>query len=205
MNSGAGPKPGGMQMRPGGGFNASPGGLSEHMDDAAMQQAFSQKAGASQASQISPQQMAQAAAQKQAQQQPREMGTIGDEVKRMGGDLLKEMKQLFSFATLFGIEPTTLTPEEQQKLKIIHQNYQKLDQEQQAYARQKYQEEQQRKKMQEEEAARRRQQEEASQSQVVMPSSPKKGAQGPGGSKKQQATQRLQDKRKQMSGPGDIN
>ncbi|NCS97670.1 MAG: hypothetical protein GW762_03735 [Candidatus Pacebacteria bacterium] len=199
-----GPKPSGTQMRPSGGFNASPGGMSEHMDEAAMQQAASQKATSQQASQISPQQMAQAAAQKQATQQPREMGTIGDEVKRMGGDLLKEMKALFSFATLFGIEPSTLSPEEKEKLKIIHQNYQKLDQEQQAYARQKYQEEQQRKKMLEQEAAQRKQQEEAAQSQVIMPSSPQKGAKQ-GGSQKQQTTQRLQDKRKTLGGPGDIN
>lgn len=204
----SGPNPGGMRMRPGGGFNSSPGGISEHMDESATQQAFSQKATSQQASQLTQQQLAQAAAQKQQQQQqapPREMGTIGDEVKRMGGDIVKEMKQLFSFATWFGLEPETMTPEEKEKLKIIHQNYQKLDQEQQAYARQKYQEEQQRKKAAEQEAAMKKQQEEAAQSQVVMPSSPKKGAQGPGGSKKQKATQMLQDKRKKLGGPGDIN
>lgn len=201
-----GPNPSGMQMRPGGGFNAAPGGLSEHMDEAALQQAMGTKAQAQQSGNISPQQMAQAATQKSQQQQPREMGTIGEEMKRMGGDVVKGLKELFSFATWFGLDPQTMTPEEQQKLKTIHQNYQKLDQEQQAYARQKYQEEQQRKKAQEEEAAMRRQQEEASKSEMAMPSSPQKGAQGPGGgSKKQKTTQMLQDKRKKLSGPGDIN
>lgn len=201
----SGPKPGGMRMRPGGGFNSSPGGISEHMDESATQQAFSQKAASQQSSQLTQQQIAQAAAQKQQQTQPREVGTVGEEVKRMGGDIVKEMKQLFSFAAWFGLEPETMTPEEKEKLKVIHQNYQKLDQEQQAYARQKFQEEQQRKKMVEEEAAMKKQQEEAAQSEVVMPSSPKKGAQGPGGSKKQKATQMLQDKRKKLGGPGDIN
>ncbi len=204
-----GPKPGGSStaMRPGGGFNSMPGGMSEHMDDAALQSAMTQKAGSQQAGQISPQQMAQAAAGSSQQQKkpPREVGTIGEELQRVGADLFEGVKDLFSFSAWFGINSDTLSPDEKQRMKVVHQNFQKLDQEQQAYARQKYQEEQQRKKMQEEEARQRRQQEEAAQSQMVMPSGPSKGAQGPGGSKKQKATQMLQDKRKKLGGPGDVN
>ncbi|MCB9801332.1 MAG: hypothetical protein H6773_04055 [Pseudomonadales bacterium] len=201
-----GPNPSGMQMRPGGGFNAAPGGLSEHMDEAALQQAMGAKAQAQQSGTISPQQMAQAAAQKSQQQQPREMGTIGEEVKRMGSDVVVGLKEFFSFATWFGFDPKTMTPEEQQKLKTVHQNFQNLDEQQQRYVQERFQKEQQRKKMMEEEAARRKQEDEAASSEVIMPSSPQKGAQGPGGgSKKKQATQMLQDKRKKMSGPGDIN
>ena len=203
-----GPKPGGSgaAMRPGGGFNSAPGGMSEHMDDAALQSAMTQKAGSQQAGQVSPQQMAQAAAGKTQQQSPpREVGTIGEELQRAGADLLKGVKDLFSFSAWFGINSDALSPEDKQRMKTIHQNFQKLDQEQQAYARQKFQEEQQRKKMQEEEAQQRKQQEEAASTQMVMPSGPTRGAKGQGGSKKQQATQRLDDKRKKLGGPGDVN
>ncbi len=199
--------PAGMRARPGGGFNAAPGGLSEHMDEAAMQQALSAQAQSQQTGAISPQQVAQTAAtQASSTQQPREMGTLGEEVERMGSDVVEGIKDFLSFATWFGLDPQTMTPEEKQRLKTVHTTYQKLDQEQQAYARQKYQQEQQRKKQQEEEAAmRRRQQEEAANKDVIVPKSPQKGARGFGGSKKQKATQMLQDKRKKLGGLGDIN
>ena len=118
-------------------------------------------------------------------------------------DLTKGLLDFGQFATWFGFEPGALSAEQKQHLKTVHQNYQRLSQEEQAIVRQKHQEHQQRKQMIAQEDARRHQQEEAAQSQVAMPSGPKKGAQG--GKKTATPVQRMQDKRKQLGGPGDVN
>ncbi len=133
-------------------------------------------------------------------QKPRAVGTIGEEAKRFGSDILKGIKDFFSVQTWLGIEPAKLDPQEQAKAQQIHQRYQQLDQEQQQVAQQMFQEKMQRKQMQEEEEMRRKQREEEQKAQSFdMPSGPQKGAQGQGGSKKQSATQKLQNDRKKLS------
>ena len=91
---------GGMRARPGGGFNSGMGQFGEHLDESAMQQAMTQKALAQQ--QANPQTAAAAAAgakqaaQPASQQQPREVGSLGDELlKRPFHDIWHEIKQFF--------------------------------------------------------------------------------------------------------------
>lgn len=211
-----GPKPGGAGLRPrmGGGFNQAMGQFGEHLDENAFTQASSQKALGQQAAQVTPQQMAAAQAQAAQQQapggapvEPREVGTIKDEAKRAVTDIWEQVKNFFSLNTWLGIKPNKLTPEEQAKAKTVHQRYKQLDQEQQQVARQRYEKEMKRRQMIEEEKQRKAQQEaQAKQnSDIAVPSSPKKGPVGPGGSKKQKAVQKLQNDRKQMSGPSGAN
>lgn len=211
-----GPKPGGAGLRPrmGGGFNQAMGQFGEHLDENSFKQASSQKALGQQAAQVTPQQMAAAQAQAAQQQspggapaEPREVGTIKDEAKRAATDVWEQVKSFFSINTWLGVKPNTLTPEEQAKAKTVHQRYKQLDQEQQQVARQRYEKEMKRRQAIEEEKQRKAQQEaQAKQnSDIAVPSSPKKGPVGPGGSKKQKAVQKLQNDRKQLSGPGSAN
>ena len=133
-------------------------------------------------------------------QKPRAVGTVVQEAQRFGGDVLKSLKDFFSVQTWLGIEPSKLDPQQQAKARQVHQRYQQLDQEQQQVAQQMFEEKMQRKRIQEEEAMRKRQRDEEQKAQsVVMPSSPQKGAQAQGGSKKQRATQKLQNDRKTLS------
>jgi CRISPR/Cas system-associated endonuclease/helicase Cas3 len=128
--------------------------------------------------------------------EPREVGTFGEEVKRGIGDVWQEVKEFFSINTWLGIDPETMTPEEEAHAKQVHARYQQLDQEQQAVAKQMYQEKMQKKKMQEEEEKRKKQIEAQKKAQSVqMPSGPKKGAAGGGKSKKGRAMQKLQQDR----------
>lgn len=198
----------------GGGFNQAMGQFGEHLDENAFQQASSQKALGQQAAQVTPQQMATAQAQAAQQQapggapaEPREVGTIPDEIKRMGQDLWEGVKNFFSLNTWLGIKPNNLTPDEQAKAKTVHQRYKQLDQEQQQEARRRYEKEMKRRQSIEEEKQRKAQQEaQAKQnSDISVPSSPKKGPVGPSGNKKQRAVTKLQQDRKTLSGPGSAN
>ncbi len=210
-----GPKPGGaggLKPRMGGGFNQAMGQFGEHLDESAFKQASSQKALGQQGAQVSQQQMAAAQAQAAQQQspgtpaEPREVGTIPDEAKRVVADIWADVKSFFSIHTWLGIKPNTLTPEEQNKAKTVHQRYKQLDQEQQQEARRRYEKEMKRRQKMEEEKQRKAQQEaQANQSSVEVPSGPKKGPVGPSGNKKQKAVQKLQNDRKTLSGPGSAN
>ena len=120
-----------------------------------------------------------------AQQQPRAVGSLGDElIRRPFGDIWKEVK-VFSLNTWLGIDPNTEDPEKQQRLAAIHRGYEKLDQEQQAYARQLVQQREQQKKQQLEEEQRKKQfeQQQREQSSIQAPSSPQKGPVGPASGK----------------------
>jgi hypothetical protein len=128
-------------------------------------------------------------------QKSREVGTIGEElVKRPLADIAKGIRSIFSIDNLLGQESSQPGPEEQAKKKQLHQRFNQLSGEEQAVARERYQREMERKQRMAEEDEMRRQQE-AQKSVVQMPSSPQKGPAGPGGSKKQQAMQQLQDDR----------
>lgn len=124
--------------------------------------------------------------------QPREVGTVGEElVKRPLNDIAKGIRSIFSIDNLLGNESSQPDPEKQAKKKMIHQRFNQLSAEEQAVARERFQAEIERKQRMAEEDEMRKQQE-AQQKTVQMPASPQKG---PGGSKKQQAMQQLQDDR----------
>lgn len=195
--------------RPGGGFNPGMGdSFGEHMDENAMQQAMQQKALTQQqgsAGAAAPG-VAQQKAQQQQQKPPRSVGTLGEElIKRPISGVIEQLKGFFDVNNWLGIEPAKDDAEKQAKQQQMMQRYNKLNSEQQAVAKQKYQEEIQRKKAEEEQKQRQKQAEEQRKSQSIdMPSSPQKGAAGPGG-KKQKAVQKLQNDRKTLSGPSSAN
>ncbi len=221
------PKAGGpgARVRAGGGFNQFADELGgEHLQSSAMQQAMQQKAAAQKtadprAGQTSQAKMQQQALAQQLQQQqeraggqpqaPREVGTIPEEFKRMGQDAFQELKSFFSLNTWLGVKPETDDPEEVAKRKKLHERWQNLTEEQQAVAKRQYQEELERKRAEEEEAQQKKQLEEQKKERgLPMPASPQKGPIGPGTagkSKKQDAVQRLQQSRQQLSGPSSLN
>lgn len=128
--------------------------------------------------------------------QPREVGSVIDELKLGASDIFSQLKDFFSLNSWLGVDPNNLNPEQQAHAKQIHSRYQQLDQEQQAVARQMYQERMQRKRLQQQEEERKRQIEAQQKAQSIeMPSSPKKGAQQQGGSKKQRTMQKLKTDR----------
>lgn len=186
------------------------GQFGEHLDEAAMGQAVSQKQLGQQ--QVAPSGAAAAAAGQKAQAQagmpgagqpPRELGTLGDElIKRPIKDIWHEIKAFFSLNTWLGINPNTQDPAKQQKMAAVHKRYQQLDAEQQEVAKQQYQQELQRKKAEEEEKARKEQAaKQQEQQSIAMPSSPQKGPVGPssGKSKKSNAIAKMTQQRQTMS------
>ncbi|MCA9370087.1 MAG: hypothetical protein H6774_02740 [Pseudomonadales bacterium] len=199
-----------VRPRSGGGFTSGMGSFGEHMDENAMTQAMGQKQlsqlGAHPATAM--QGVANQKAQQQQQKPPRSVGTLKDElITRPVGDFFEELKQFFSLHAWLGIEPaSSKDPAEQARQQQAIKRYQQLNEEQQAYARQKYQAELQKKKQEEEENMQKKQAEEQrKRDSIQMPSSPKKGPVGPAGSKKQKAAQKLHQDRKQLSGPGSAN
>lgn len=100
----------------------------------------------------------------QHQQQPRDVGTLGEETKMMASDVVEGLKNLpFDIIRdILGLKREPKTPEELAQLQSFHQNYQNLDEQQQQVARQRLQAEAERKQLEEEEKlARKRQEEEA--------------------------------------------
>jgi hypothetical protein len=184
--------------RPGGGFNQGMGQFGEHLDENAAQQAMGQKALSQQTASTAQQKPATPPPAQQAP--PRELGTITDEAKRVGGDIWGEIKQFFSLNTWLGLNPDTMTAEDKQKASQVHQNWNKLTQEEQQVSKQRYQQEMQRKKQEEEEKQQREEQrrQQAESQPIQAPSGPQKGPKGPGG-KKQKAVQKLQHDRKTLS------
>jgi len=200
-----------FRPRPGGGFNPGMGGSNEHMDESAMQSAVQQKALSQQASQPNAQQIAQQAAQNQqqgaSQAPPREIGTIGEELLvRPAQDLLKGLASIFDLNAMLGLSPAQIeTPEEKAKKQQTLQRFNKLTEEDQAYARRKYQERLKQKEAEEQEKEQKRQIEAQKSQEVIVPSSTKKGPEGPSGNKKKQAVTKLQNDRKTLSGPSSVN
>jgi hypothetical protein len=202
-----------FRPRPSGGFNPGGDQFGEALDESALQQAVSQK------------QLGQAQAAGSGNPQgvptgtnplspgtppaaPREVGSIVEElVTRPAVDIAKGLWSLFDFSAALGITPPeTKTPEEKARLQATHNRYQKLNQEQQAYARKKYQEELQKKKVEREQEEQRKQQQAQQASQeIAMPSSPKNGPVGPAGSSKQRAMTKLQTDRTTLGGPASAN
>ncbi len=199
--------------RPGGGFNPGSDQFGEHLDEDALQQAMSQK-------QLGQQQAAGTGSPQGVPTgtnpisptapppPPREVGSIAEElITRPLKDIGKGLLSLFDFSSALGLTPPeSKTPEEKARVQATHRRYQKLNQEQQTYARQKYQEEMQKKKMLQEEEERQREQKRQMESQsVVVPSSPKNGPVGPSGSGKQRAATKLEQDRKTLGGPQSAN
>lgn len=211
--AGAGAK---QQVRPGGGFRQSFGNFSdEHENAAAAGAAATQKQAAQQSSILGQQGVAkqQAAAAgagqtplaspevKQQQTPPRNISNLGEElIKRPAVDILNTFKSFFDLNAILGINPGD-TPEQKTKKQKVAQNWQKLTQEEQAFVQQEFQKNQQKKQqeLQEEQARKEEEARQADAQAIAPPSSPKKGPIGPGGNKKQQASQLMQNKRTQMS------
>lgn len=129
------------------------------------------------------------------QQQPSEVGTVGEEIKGLGSQFSQELQNFFSLNYWMGVDPNgNKSPEEQAKARQIHSRYQQLTQEQQHVFQQQMQREQQQKRMRAEEDRRRKQRAEQNTG-FVMPSGPKKGAANPSGSNKQKARQRVDKNR----------
>lgn len=205
-----------QQVRPGGGFRQSFGNFSdEHENAAAASAAATQKQAAQQSSVLGQQGVAKQQAvaagagqtplaspeAKQQQAPPRSVGNLGEElIKRPAVDIINTFKSFFDLNAMLGINPGD-TPEQKTKKQKVARNWQKLTQEEQAFVQQEFQKNQQ-KKQQELQEEQARKEEEARQAQaqaIAPPSSPKKGPVGPGGNKKQQASQLIQNKRTQMS------
>lgn len=201
-----------LRPRPGGGFNQGMGQFGEHLDEAALQQAVSQKQlGQQQAAATgSPQGMPTAAnplSPSAAPTPPRELGSLTEELLvRPAVDIAKGLLSLFDFSAALGLSPPeTKTAEQKARMQATHARYQKLNQEQQAFARKKYQEEMQKKKLLEEETERKKQAEQQAAQELVMPTSPQKGPIGPTGSSKQRAVTKLQQDRQTLGGPASAN
>lgn len=192
--------------RPTGGFSSGHDQFGEHLDEAALQQAVSQKQlGQQQATATgSPQGVPTGSA---APTPPREMGSIAEElVTRPLVDIAKGVATLFDFSAALGMKPPeTKTPEEKQRMAATHQRYQQLNQEQQAYAKKEYQRRLQEKQQQEEMEEQRRQQQQAASQDIVVPTSTQKGPVGPTGSSKQRAVTKLQHDRQTLGGPASAN
>lgn len=208
----------------GGGLNAGFGGLNEHLDENALQQAMGQKQLGQQATSqqqsvnagqggqkaltdlsklqamdgMQPDALQQAGGARKA----RAVGTLPEElVFNPIKDVVAGLKSIFDINALLGINPATDSPEEKAKKQKMHQRWQKLTQEEQQVAQQRYQEEMQRKQTEEEEKMLKQQQaEDARANAIQAPSSPQKGPKGPGGSKKQKAVTKMQNDRKQLGG-----
>lgn len=198
----SGPKPG-AHARPMGGFNSGMGHFNEHLDEDAMQQAMQQKAlgqqsgGALPAGTGAPAHGSAAGAHAPA---PREVGTFQEElITRPAHDVAEGLKSLFDLKLALGIDPQTDDPQTQAKKKQMLQRFNQMTDAEQAVAQQEYQKRLQEKQAQEQEKEARRQQEAQQSQTLVVPQGQSKGAQNPGGSKKQQAAQRIQQDRKTLS------
>ncbi len=205
------------QMRPGGGFRQSFGsGFSDEYENSnALSAATTQKQATQQSSVLGQQGVAKQQAVSEgagqtplatsevAKQQtpPREITSLGEElIKRPVKDILQTGKSFFDLNALLGINPED-PPEKKAKKQKIAQNWQKLTSEEQAFIQQQYQEEQQKKQQElqaEQEQKEKEAQEEEAQA-IAPPTSPQKGPVGLTGSKKQQTSQLLQNRRTQMT------
>lgn len=205
-----------QQVRPGGGFRQSFGNFSdEHENSAATAAATSQKQVAQQSSVLGQQGVAKQLAaasgagqtplaspeSSQNQALPRSVSNLGEElITRPAKDVLNTFKSFFDLNALLGINPGD-TPEKKAKKQKIAQNWQKLTAEEQTYIQQEFQRNQQKKQeeIREEEARKEEEARQAEEQAIAPPTSPRKGPAAPSGSKKQQTSQLMQNKRTQMS------
>lgn len=204
-----------FRPRPSGGFGTGMGQFGEHLDEAALQQAVTQKqlgqqqaAGAGSPQGVATSQNPLSPSAVRQPTPPREVGTLTEElITRPAVDVVKGLLSLFDFSAALGLKPPeTKSPEEKARATATHQRYQKLNQEQQAFARKKYQETIQKKQAEQEVAERQKQQrQQAAAQEIVIPSSAQKGPIGPSGSSKQRAVTKLQHDRQTLGGPASAN
>lgn len=121
-----------------------------------MMESMAKKSGKQGQQQLQQQAMQQMSGQTgQAQQpKPRPVGTPMEELKMAVGDIFEQFK------FLLGLQRPPKTPEEEAQLQQFHQNWQRLDAEQQQVAQMRLQEEMQRKQMMEQEERMKKAQEE---------------------------------------------
>jgi len=190
--------------RMGGGMNSNLGNLSgEHFDEGLMQDAAKQKALASAAADPGQTPTSGQSGQNKlplstnSQQQNFRPIDAKKELKWMAEDVVKEVKSLFDINAALGIDPVKDSPEDQAKKQQMFGRYQKMNQEDQAYADKLYQEKMKEKQLEEQKKEEERiKKEKQEDNQIIMPSSPKKGPVGPGGSGKKRAAAQLEQDRK---------
>jgi hypothetical protein len=138
--------------------------------------------------------------------QPREVGSLTDElIKRPAHDIVNELKTFFDLNTLLGIKDPSKDPQTLAKKSQMMQKFNQMTAEEQQVVKQKYQERQMRKQKQEEEEAMKRQREQAEkQASISVPSSPQKGPKGPG-AQKPKAVMKLEQDRQKLNGPASAN
>lgn len=127
-----------------------------------------------------------------------QIGSLADElIKKPVKDIVTGVKEIFDINSLLGINPQTDDPEKQAKKKQMHQNWMRLNADQQQYAQRRYQELQQKKQVEEQQEQIQKQQHEAAKADaVLMPTSIKKGPVGPAaGNKKKSAANQLKQQR----------
>ena len=205
---------GGPKSLPGksGGMRPSFGGLGEgHLEEQAMQSAMQQKALGQKAGDSSQSTTGGSAlqpggqAQKAQQRQPRKVSGLKDElIKRPLKDIGAELKSFLSLGTWLGIEDNKDTPEEQMRKKKMHQRWQKLTQDEQRVAQEKYQKEMKKKQEEEREKQIKKQKEEQQKAASIAP--PTSTKKGPGmhmaqaKNSKQRAEAQLRQDRTTLSG-----
>ncbi len=192
-----------FRPRPGGGFNQGMGAFNEEMDQQSMQTALQQKALTQQQS-VTP---TQAAAASQGPAQPREVGTLTEELlQRPAKDVAEGLVSFFDLHKLLNINPETDTPEEQAQKRQMHQRYQEMTEAEKAEAQKnaKMAMEQKQHDLQVEE--QKKQAEAQQDKQLNIPTGKKDGPVGPGQkSHKQDMVAKLQHDRKTLSGPASAN
>lgn len=136
---------------------------------------------------------------------PREVGTLSEElIKRPAQDVVAGLKSFLDVSELLGVKSED-DPQTKARKKQIAHNFEKLEAEDQAFVRKKYQEEMEKKQREQQEEEERKRQAEAAQEQdLAMPSSPQKGPVGPGGQKKPAAVMKLEQDRKTLGGPQNV-
>jgi len=205
---------GGPKSLPGksGGMRPSFGGLGEgHLEEQAMQSAMQQKALGQKAGDSSQSTTGGSALQpggqqkKPQQRKPRKVGTLKEELlNRPFKDAVDELKGFFSLSSWLGIEDNKDTTEEQMRKKKMHQRWQKLTQDEQRVAQEKYQKEMKKKQEEEREKQIKKQKEEQKKAQSIAPPSTPKSGPGAGmagqKSNKGRAMQKLQMDRTSLGG-----
>jgi hypothetical protein len=206
--------------RPSGGFNQGLGqfndNFGEHLDENAMQAAVQQKALAQQgtssaqpAAQIAPGQPDQSALGSPepagVPTEPRELGTVQEELlQRPAHDIVEGLKSFFDIYSLLEINPETDDPQTQAHKKQMLDRWQRLNQEQQQVAQEKYQFEMKKKQEEEARAQQLEQQRQAAAHQTLnVPSGPRKGPNAQG-APKPRAVQKLEEDRKTLGGPQNV-
>lgn len=196
MKSGSTSRP-----RPGGGFNAGMGQFGEHLDEEAMKKAMSNKGSQQQGASTS----GLPSASSVTKQSSGPLSLTDELLKNPLKDMGNSLKSLADLNTWMGIKPSEEDAQERAHKEIMLKNFNKLTDEEQAVAKQRYQERMKKLQAEEEEKERQKQlKAQQAQESLNMPASPQKGPIGPGMSGSQKAKAQLDWDRQRLSGPANV-